>query len=38
MSCTPSVQPLMTPLSGNVAVSPRVTELSKSFPSVVQPV
>ena len=33
----PSVQPAITPSSGNVAGSPRMTELSNSLPSVVQP-
>ena len=33
ISCSPSVQPLMTWLSGNVAGWPRMTELSNIFPS-----
>ena len=38
MSCSPSVQPSMTPFNGNEIGSPRATELSNIFPSVVQPV
>ena len=38
ISCTPSLQPLMTLSTGNVAGSSRVTELSNILPSVVQPV
>ena len=38
INCTPSVQPRMTPFSGNVEGWPRVTELSNIRPSVVQPV
>ncbi len=37
ISCTPSVQPLITPFSGNDAGSPRTTELSNILPSIVQP-
>lgn len=32
MSCRPSVQPGMTPLSGKLIGSPRSTELSKTVP------
>ena len=37
MSCTPSVQHLMTPFSGKVMGSPRLTELSNTVPSVSVP-
>jgi len=37
MSCTPSVQPAITLSSGNVTGFPPLNELSKFFPSVVQP-
>src|SRR5207253_10642244 len=38
INCTPSVQPAMTPSSGNVAGWFFTTELSNILPSVVQPV